>query len=365
MTANVLKLSVLTQGRVLSKLAALPGAPAANDTHILDETHGTHPNEIVVYDNAAWVYIVPLVGWRVYNAGAGYHEEFDGTSWSEVTSGTLDGLSDVDTTGVADLDVLTYDAGTSSWVPAAPSGGGATTLDGLSDVDTTGVADLDVLTYDAGTSSWVPAAPSGGGATTLDGLSDVDTTGVADLDVLTYDAGTSSWVPAAPSGGGGGGVASGTAFPGSPADRDLFFRTDRDILYFWDNANSHWLSQELFISQLSGVNTSATLPFTAGSLSAYGPAPLGAVYDHWLIDFCGTTIMTNGSVSSNYYSMSCSPSGAVISTATNTQNVWTHKRTAINAVQTAGNWGFDVTFTKNGGGAVMYATFSVTYRLIG
>jgi hypothetical protein len=55
----------------------------------------------------------------------------------------------------------------------------------------------------------------------------------------------------------------------------------------------------------------------------------------------------------------------VISTATNTQNVWTHKRTAINAVQTAGNWGFDVTFTKNGGGAVMYATFSVTYRLIG
>lgn len=46
-----------------------------------------------------------------------------------------------------------------------PSGGGGSSvaaLDDLTDVDTTGVADNDVLTYDSGTSTWGPAA--GGGA---------------------------------------------------------------------------------------------------------------------------------------------------------------------------------------------------------
>jgi hypothetical protein len=81
------------------------------------------------------------------------------------------------------------------------SGGGATALDDLTDVDTTGVADGDVLTYDSATGDWLPAAPTGGGGT-LDGLTDVDTTGVADGDVLTYDSGAGEWVATAPTGGG-------------------------------------------------------------------------------------------------------------------------------------------------------------------
>lgn len=44
-------------------------------------------------------------------------------------AGTLDDLTDVDTTGVADGDVLTYDSGSGDWVAAAPTGGaGALTL---------------------------------------------------------------------------------------------------------------------------------------------------------------------------------------------------------------------------------------------
>lgn len=42
-------------------------------------------------------------------------------------------------------------------------GGGSTTLAALTDVDVTGVADGDVLTYDTGAGEWIPAAPAGGG----------------------------------------------------------------------------------------------------------------------------------------------------------------------------------------------------------
>lgn len=48
-------------------------------------------------------------------------------------------------------------------IEAVAGGSGSTTLAGLTDVDTTGVADGDVLTYDSGSSEWIPAAPSGGG----------------------------------------------------------------------------------------------------------------------------------------------------------------------------------------------------------
>lgn len=65
------------------------------------------------------------------------------------------------TTG--DVPTLQSD-GTVAWV--TPSAG-ALALDGLTDVDTTGVADGDVLTYDSGSGLWVPDAPTGGGGTAM------------------------------------------------------------------------------------------------------------------------------------------------------------------------------------------------------
>lgn len=83
MTLNMLKLSVLAQGRVINKVAAEPGSPAANDTYILDETHATHPNEIAVYDNGAWVYFgTSLRGWRMWNITTNAYLEFNGTIWT-------------------------------------------------------------------------------------------------------------------------------------------------------------------------------------------------------------------------------------------------------------------------------------------
>jgi hypothetical protein len=73
----------------------------------------------------------------------------------------LDDLTDVDTTGLVDGDVLVWDAGSSTWIAAAAT---SNSLDGLSDVDTTGVSDGDVLAYDSGSLSWVPVAPGGVGS---------------------------------------------------------------------------------------------------------------------------------------------------------------------------------------------------------
>lgn len=132
MSLNLLTLSVLTQGTVLSKVAATPGSPTNGDVHILDETHATEPNKIAIRDAGAWVYVAPTEGWLVYNRAMNYYERFNGTVWAELATGggggggALDDLSDVDTTTVAPTDgqALVYDAGTSTWKPGTVAGGG-------------------------------------------------------------------------------------------------------------------------------------------------------------------------------------------------------------------------------------------------
>lgn len=42
----------------------------------------------------------------------------------------------------------------------------------------------------------------------------------------------------------GGGLDSGTSFPGSPTAEQLFYRTDQNIIYFWDDGRSKWLSED-------------------------------------------------------------------------------------------------------------------------
>ena len=50
------------------------------------------------------------------------------------------------------------------------SSGGALALDDLSDVSITGASDGQVLTYDAGTSQWINADPTGGGGDCNSGI---------------------------------------------------------------------------------------------------------------------------------------------------------------------------------------------------
>lgn len=99
MSLNLLTLSVLTQGRVLSKVAAEPGSPDDGDVHILDETHATQANKVAIRDAGAWVYVTPFSGWLLYNVAADYYEKFDGAAWAELEMSGSGGVSDAPSNG--------------------------------------------------------------------------------------------------------------------------------------------------------------------------------------------------------------------------------------------------------------------------
>jgi hypothetical protein len=74
----------------------------------------------------------------------------------------------------------------------------------------------------------------------------------------------------------------GTGFPGSPAAGDRFWRTDRNIYYFYDG--TRWLSVQQFTLQIQ--NTEGALP-TAATLTNAGraTAPWTSTYDLYIEKF--------------------------------------------------------------------------------
>lgn len=114
---GLLKLSVLTQGGVISKVAATPGAPTEGDVHIFDETHPTNANDVAIYDDATWKYVTPNEGWLLYNRTENYFEIFDGTTWAELATGG-GGLADAPSDGTI------YGRQDASWVAVGSGGGG-------------------------------------------------------------------------------------------------------------------------------------------------------------------------------------------------------------------------------------------------
>lgn len=82
---NLLKLSALVQGGVKSRLAAVPGAPAQGDVHIL--TAAPNAQTVAVYDGAAWVYLTPAEGWWFYDRGTNNYITYNGAAWSDFAGG--------------------------------------------------------------------------------------------------------------------------------------------------------------------------------------------------------------------------------------------------------------------------------------
>jgi hypothetical protein len=109
-------------------------------------------------------------------------------------SSTLDGLSDVVITSVANGQVLVYDSATSQWINQ--TAGPATTLDGLSDVVISSVAGGQFLVYNSTSLQWQNTSVTI--PTTLNSLSDVNTPSPVDGHVLTWDSSPGEWVSLAP-----------------------------------------------------------------------------------------------------------------------------------------------------------------------
>ena len=123
-----------------------------------------------------------------------------------ITGAQLGDLSDVDVTGVTDNQILSYDAATGNWIPAADAGG-PDVLDDLSDVDTGEPEDNQMLAYQQGTWSAIyqdeitlPIASVTGLQAALDDapdnlreLTDVTISTPADGDYLQYDSAAGEW----------------------------------------------------------------------------------------------------------------------------------------------------------------------------
>ncbi len=175
------------------------GVGALNDLTDVTIT-GPITDEVLVYNGTTFVngaLPVHSIDYHddVVTAGAvsGQFLKYNGVAWVPATATTptqLSDLSDIDTTGVTNGNVLVYNSGSLQWEPSAPAN--PNVLSDLTDVDTAVPTDGQVLTWDNANSWWEPQTPATP-TTTMGGLTNVnanaDTPTV--FDVLYWDG--SQW----------------------------------------------------------------------------------------------------------------------------------------------------------------------------
>lgn len=164
---------------------------------------------------------------------------------------------------------------------------------------------------------------------------------------------------------------SGTSFPVSPSDGDKFYRTDRNIEYFYDLANTQWLSTQLFERHFSMQD--AVNPYTGATSVLRGVNPWQGRYALWVETFDFTSLATS-TTASNYYTgqLIYTPDGTAsnitvggtASSQGNTQNTFTSNRVDVNAEIPATASAIQARFTETGS-ATEYLGASMTYRLVG
>jgi hypothetical protein len=140
--------------------------------------------------------------------------KWNGTHWSAIDY-TLGTLTNVDTAGIQDTQIIQWNAQNSNWLAADYTLNNLTdvdvdiiyldqilkwngtywstidyTLEALTNVDTAGIQDTQIIQWNAQNSNWLAADY------TLNNLTDVNfTNGVAQGQTITYDQPTQSWLP--------------------------------------------------------------------------------------------------------------------------------------------------------------------------
>jgi hypothetical protein len=139
--------------------------------------------------------------------------------------------------------------------------------------------------------------------------------------LYTVDGGT-TWLGVAQTSASG--LRSGTSFPGSPSDGDLFYRTDRRILYEYLSSISKWLSTDRH--EVTFADGTLSLSATAG----VGRIPLWEdIYlENWIV--AAKTAATNNG--SNFWTVTLFGEAAVSGTATSITSITTAADTAGNVV---------------------------------
>lgn len=174
---------------------------------------------------------------------------------------------------------------------------------------------------------------------------------------------------------GGGGssgttIGTGTSFPGSPSNNDLFYRTDRDLLYFYDSGLGIWLSlQEYQWDQGWDEHTGNVLTATS-TLHRWSVRNDFGIY---LLRWNATSFFTNATPGTNFMTVALSRVTAANAatqlgsfvTSSDTQNQWTNHDQSIVGVLDASAKILRTVATESGSVAGFQCVEHLTYRLIG
>ena len=190
----------------------------------------------------------------------------------------------------------------------------------------------------------------------------------AKTDGLLYskdDAGTETLVSG---GAGSGGIASGTSFPGGPSTDDLYYRTDRSILYFYNG--TRWLSVQLY-EHFLGQTAGGGITSSANDLTT--PVWNGT-YDLWLENAYGM-LYTSASLSGSAYwtidvykadtnagspTLLCS-----MNNQSGTNGQYARKTASIGALLGTTMHTFSINFIKTSTPGTCIVSAMLTYRLVG
>ena len=167
----------------------------------------------------------------------------------------------------------------------------------------------------------------------------------------------------------GAGYDEGTSFPVSPSSGDKFYRTDRNLLYYYDG--TRWLTTTLYVATPT-LADAGTPPYSA-SPGTHGYLAVDPTYDMYLVALEGTTGIFGTNDASNYWTIGLDRRNAgntnnnitSCNTSGDTASNWTTHSQAIDAVLTAGSKILIFTHAKTNGPANLYVTSRLTYRLIG
>lgn len=154
---------------------------------------------------------------------------------------------------------------------------------------------------------------------------------------------------------------SGAAFPGSPANGDRFFRTDRDIEYFYDG--TRWLSTQLF-TFAANVNGQATTTIN------WLPVPYQGTYGLWIERFEASTFLSVTPaewdvVLSWRNAASANTVLATLDGSADTATTWIVKSAVVNAVLDAAARALVINWTEVSGTATLSGGAVLFYRLVG
>lgn len=169
---------------------------------------------------------------------------------------------------------------------------------------------------------------------------------------------------------GGGGVASGSSFPGSPSTGDVFFRTDRALLYYYDG--TRWLTVAEYALNLSALDQLWPISSTGGG-SSYAAVDEGA-NGAWITRLVSFTLVVGTNDGSNFWTVqiqSKAPGGtahdigSTFSTSADTAGNNTKHVVTVGAAVTSGDARYQSSNTKTGSASALYMATTVYYRLIG